>query len=393
MRICMPARALPVHRWGGLEFHTFDLARALAERGHDVTILTSAHSAKTGWDQMAEGLRVWHLPKGAPGDYSFAFFQQLKSLLLRLDASQPFDIIHAQEFAGLFAGPFPGRFVCTIHGTMFSETPLDRRFWPHLICRQKLAALWRHKPRIALHPFFKRMLKRADRLIVDSDFTWREICGIIPRARSKMRLIPLGADFTRYAPANRSAPSPETAHAFTVALLGRIQEMKGLGMAMRAAALLRERGIDFRMIIAGAGDYSESLRRAITENGLQKHVDLRGPVAPESLGSFFLESDVFLFPDLTQPAFGLVAIEAMHHGLPVIGARSGAIPEIVTDETGWIYDPWNPAELASLIGRLARNPAEVEKKAWPLSSAIACYNAPRMAADAEKVYLELAATA
>jgi len=59
---------------------------------------------------------------------------------------------------------------------------------------------------------------------------------------------------------------------------------------------------------------------------------------------------------------------------------------VVGDAVGWIYDPWNPAELASLIGHLAQNPTEVDKKIPALSSAREYYTADRMAADIEKVY-------
>lgn len=347
----MAVRALPAHRLGGLEYHTRDLVCALAARGHELTVVTTPLPAATARAEtdLPAGVQVVTVPGGSPGNYSASFWRALGPQIARLHAAAPFDIIHAQEFAGLFLRPRGVPLVCTVHGTMFTEVPLDRRYWRRLGTAARLEALWRYKARLALHPFFRRMLRRADRLLVDSRFTFRELARMDGTLRPRIGIATLGADPARYPLASAARPARHPAEPPVIVLLGRLQEMKGAGVAVEAARLLRARGVRFRMEIGGAGPFAAPLQRQIDAAGLGGEVALRGRIAPEATSAFLAAADLFLFPDLTQPAFGLVAVEAMLHGLPVVAARSGALPETVTPETGWIYDPWKPVELAGVL--------------------------------------------
>jgi D-inositol-3-phosphate glycosyltransferase len=385
----MPVRALPVHRLGGLELHTLDLASALARRGHEMTLVTSRHPQGLERSEPAPGVEALHLPSGAPGDYSVAFFRGMEPSVARLDADRHFDLVHAQEFAGLFLAPRPGRLACTVHGTMFSETPLDRRHFARLGAREKLAALWRHKARVALHPFLRRMLGRADLLLCDSDYTRREIARIREYALGKLRVVPLGIDTSRYAPAP-ARPVRAVGDPLTVAMLGRVQRIKGAEVAVRAVLLARRRGEKVRLVVGGTGEDMPGFATLAQAVGDTEGVDFRGRIAPDAVSAFLADAGLFLFPDLTQPAFGLVAVEAMLHGLPVVAARSGAIPEVVAPEAGWLYDPWNTAELAALLGRLSRDPAAVAEKAACARQHAARFTADAMAEQTEAAYRTLA---
>jgi glycosyltransferase involved in cell wall biosynthesis len=293
-------------------------------------------------------------------------------------------LIHAQEFAALFLHPLGCPIVCTIHGTMFSEVSLNRRYFSRLSLGDKAAATWRYKSRILLHPFFCSMLKRAQLLLVDSDYTRRELLRIRSDLRNKISLVPLGIDFSRYTP--RCSETEET---LSIALLGRLQEIKGLRVVAEAAALLKQRKMDVRFRIGGIGAYRRELSAFIRSHGLEDRMELVGAVLPQDVSQFLSQSHVFLFPDLTQPAFGLVAVEAMHHGLPVIAARSGAIPETVTEDTGWIYDPWSATELAGLIEQISGQRALIAQKAAVARSRADEYSAETMAVQVEKAYLRL----
>lgn len=365
----MAVRALPVHRTGGLEFHAWDLAGALAARGHEVRLLTSRAPARPAWEGRAsDGVTVETLPHGAPGDYSPAFWWGVAGRTRELARGGACDVVHAQEFAGLFCRPRGWRgvpLVVTVHGTMFTEVPLDRRHRARLGTAAKAAAVWRHKARIALHPFFVEMLRRADRVVTDSIFTRRELVRIHPALGAGAVVVPLGIDAARYQPGEAAAAraARPAGGPLTVALLGRVQRIKGLGVVLDAADLLRRAGTRIRFVVGGGGADLESLRTEAASRGLGEIVEFHGPVPQDAVGRFLGGADLFLFPDLTQPAFGLVAVEAFLHGLPVVGARSGAIPEVVTDDAGWLYDAWDAGQLAGLLERIAADRAGVPQRA------------------------------
>lgn len=382
----MVVRALPLHRLGGLEFHAQDLCDALARRGHEVTIVTSRHPEGLDSSTTPGGAEVHHLAAGKPGDYSLPFFREAGRRVAELDSARCFDIIHVQEYAGLFIKPLPQRTVVTVHGTMFTEVPLDRRFFPHLSSAEKIRALWQYRARLALSPIFHRMLTRADRLICDSEFTRMELGRFGTTMSQKANVVPLGIDTARY---SAVAVKVHAEKSFTLLVLGRMQFIKGVMHALDAATLLHERQVNFRMVFGGRGSWEAALCSEIRVRGLEDCVEYAGPVAPEETSEFFARGDALLFPDLTQPAFGLVAVEAMLHGLPVIGARSGAIPEVVTEQSGWLYDPWNVAELAALIQRLANSRDEVLHKAKAARAQSGYYTADRMAAGVEAIYHSL----
>lgn len=381
--VCLIVRALPIHRQGGLEYHTLDLANALAGLGHRISIVTTRHPQGLLDEQLPSGVRVQYLPVGVPANYSLAWWRALPQAIRTLDVRERFDLIHAQDFAGMFLGGARCPVVSTIHGTMTSETPLDRRYMRRLSVLDKVRAVCRYPSRIALMPMFRHMLLRADALIVDSEYTFRELVRQNRVLREKTSVIPLGIDWSRYgavpAPPEREGP-------LGIALLGRLQEMKGIGVALDAASVLAQRGADFRMRIGGAGEYAPVLKQRIASDLLKNRVTYHGRIPDEELAGFLGSNDVFLFPDLTQPAFGLVAVEAMRCGLPVVAARSGAIPEVVTPEVGWLYEPWNVHELANVLERLCADHSLAADRRQAAATRAAGFTAGKMATGVAEVY-------
>ncbi len=389
MKICMAVRALPMHRTGGLEFHAWDLAGALARRGHEVRLLTSATPKSGGVEEWIapQGVTVEHLPGGPPGDYSLTFWRGAARRGEEIVRTGECDLLHMQEFAGLAcrgAGRGGAPFVVTVHGTMFTEVTLDRRHWAHLSVGEKVAAIWQHKARIALHPFFCRMLRRADLLLTDSEFTKTELVRIDEKLERNIRVVPLGIDPARYG----DAAVGKEGRPLTAVMLGRVQKIKGIDAALDAMALMRERGVKVRLLVGGGGEYLETARRRAEALGVDEMVEFRGGILQDKVNAFFGEGDLLLFPDLTQPAFGLVAVEAFLHALPVAGSRAGAIPEVVTEQTGWLFDPWQPAQVADLLERLASDRDEISRKAAAARERFAYYTADAMAERWEQAVLD-----
>lgn len=400
MKIVFVVRALPFHRLGGLELHTHDLAVALAARGHEVTIVTSAAPTHANNDapHFAENVRVAYLPIGTAGNYSFSYFAGIGSYTAQIcKRLGGVDILHTQEFAGLFmrrpAANVARAWVHTVHGTMFSETALDRRYLRTASWGERFFAVKRGIARIALHPAFCVSLKRPDTLAVDSEFTRSELLRISPKLGPQIQLVPLGIDPARYnIPAHGLPPAVQTEiHGpLCVGILGRVQNIKGIPDALHALKILRERGVQLNLKIAGLGDGLADAQNFVQAYDLGENVEFLGRLAPDRTSEFLQSLDILLFPDRTQPAFGLVAVEAMAHGVPVIGARCGAIPEVVREcESGWLVDARSPVQIADLLTRLSTPPARAEILAMAMGAhrSFRDYTAPQMVERMEQLYL------
>lgn len=142
----------------------------------------------------------------------------------------------------------------------------------------------------------------------------------------------------------------------TIAFLGRLIPLKGIDDLIDALAILANRGVGFRAVVAGNGDASQYQARAEAA-GIGHCVEFPGWLDEEAVRHLLAESDVFVLPSLVenQP---VAILEAMAHGLPVVASRVGAIPEQVVDGvTGLLVTPGEPGELADALNALCGDPA------------------------------------
>lgn len=144
---------------------------------------------------------------------------------------------------------------------------------------------------------------------------------------------------------------------------GRLVDLKGAHTAVAALPLLDPSaiGVD-RIELTILGDaqdaaYMDQLHAAIADNPRQADIILRPAVREEALFELFSEHDIYLFPSLYEP-FSLTLIHALACGIPTVASRTGGNPEIVTDgDSGLLFRKGDPADLAQVVTRLARDPA------------------------------------
>ena len=134
--------------------------------------------------------------------------------------------------------------------------------------------------------------------------------------------------------------------------VARMYPRKRLEDLLRAAAILRERGSGVEVRIVGRGPEWTVLERLHAELGLGGFVHLLGDVSREQLAEEYVNADVFCLPSV-QEGFGIVFLEAMAAGLPVVACRAAAIPEVVVDgTTGVLVPPRDPPALAAALAAL-----------------------------------------
>lgn len=173
---------------------------------------------------------------------------------------------------------------------------------------------------------------------------------------------------------------------FTVGCVGQLEPRKRSGDLVGAVALLPE---DVRGVFVGDGKHRAALEAAIRKSGVEERIEVLGfrEDVPEQLARFHC----LAIPSLEEP-FGLIAVEAMSIGLPVIAARSGALPEVL-GEAALYHEPGDSSDLARQIRRLRDDPTlYAELRASGLARA-AGFAPERWIESAEAILTELGAPA
>jgi len=157
---------------------------------------------------------------------------------------------------------------------------------------------------------------------------------------------------------NAAPKEPETTPSFRVGLAARLVPLKGTILAIEAMKLLKDNGVSAELHIAGTGPEEEHLKQRVQELNIEDRVIFHGLV--RNMVSFYANIECLLCPSLREP-FGLVAVEAMAAGVPVIGTAVDGLAEVITHEvTGLLVPPsLSMADYEKLAGSLKGIPEEV----------------------------------
>jgi glycosyltransferase involved in cell wall biosynthesis len=170
--------------------------------------------------------------------------------------------------------------------------------------------------------------------------------------------------------------NPATSSRFTVLFVGRLYRRKRVDVLLRAAAGLRGRipGLDVRIV--GNGPSVRSLQTRAAELKLEGAITWLGDVSRSTLAAEYNRATIFCLPSV-QEGFGIVLLEAMAAGKPIVGARAGAIPEVAPHAA--LVEPDQAEALAGAIERLYHSPEARLLQANAGAKWVAQFDAPRVA--------------
>jgi glycosyltransferase involved in cell wall biosynthesis len=220
----------------------------------------------------------------------------------------------------------------------------------------------------ALRPAIRQVVRRSDAVTVISSYTAALLREVAPGADPA--IIPFGAAVDTAA-IGEAAVLPRPAPAdrpYTILFVGRLVERKGVPVLIEAVRRLRQRR-DVRLEVVGDGPDRMDLETRAADAGLGAAARFRGSVSDAELARAYAECDLFVLPAVVDAkgdteGLGVVLIEALLHGRPVVASGAGGIPDIVEHErTGLLVPPGDPDALARAIERYIDEPATASRHA------------------------------
>jgi len=336
---------------GGQNVHVESLARAFGRAGHDVTVYTRRDSAELpGRVRMADGVVVEHLDAGpatwVPRDQLLPLVGQLGSELATRIAADPPDLVHAHFWmSGLAA----------LSATRDVNVPVVQTFHALGVTKRRFQGRADTSPPVRIR--MERALARAvDRVVATSTDEVAELVRL-GAARKRITVVPSGVDVDQFTP---DGPVAERGDRPRVLCIGRLVPRKGFDTVIRALV-----GVpDAELVIAGGpaaaelADDPEATRLIglAQRFGVADRVRLIGAVARPDVPALLRSADIVVCTPWYEP-FGIVPLEAMACGVPVVASAVGGFLDTVVDgSTGTLVPPRRPDRLAAAMRRLLSEP-------------------------------------
>lgn len=200
-------------------------------------------------------------------------------------------------------------------------------------------------------PLFEKTYRNCRQLVLVSESQLSGLKTLYPWIEEKVMVIPNMIREDMFMPPTKVRET----NPFVFFWAGRLEKVKGVDILLKAADILRKKSSsNFTIRLAGRGSLSEELKQMAVEYGLADCVYFLGRLSREEMQDEMRNSNCFVLPTRYE-AFGVVLIEAMASGLPLIATRSGGPDTIVKKENGLLVDPDNPRQLAEAMDWMLTN--------------------------------------
>ena len=289
---------------GGIESVTASLARGAAQAGHQVTVVSFKRTPAID-DEVIDGVRVVRAP------------------ITRLIASQPLGMKYVRlclrearyaDVIHLHAPNMLGALCCLMVGTR-----------PRLLVHWHSDVIDKGWLGQTFKPLETALLRRADCIVATSG-AYAEASPTLQRFRHKVAVVPIGVPHARppVSAGDGGCEIPADLQAMVtgkklVLAVGRLVPYKGFDVLVEAARNLRD---DAVVVIVGDGPLRQSLQAEIDEGGLSQRIRLAGRLSDAALHALFARASVHCLPSVHRAeAFGVVLLEAMSYGLPIVATN------------------------------------------------------------------------
>jgi glycosyltransferase involved in cell wall biosynthesis len=358
-----------------------ELSKALVRQGHDVTVHTRRNDRGQAEESLTEhGYRVVHVPAGPARhlpetDLPRHMDRFARFLRTRWEAGQP-DVVHAHSWLSGLA---------SLSAARAADVPVVQTFHTLDVVRQRFAGA--DDPGPPERTGIETMLGReADRIAATcTDEVFDLVRMGVPRA--KISVVPCGVDVDDFVPEGEALPK----NGHRLVSVGNLVPRNGFATAIAAlrglpgTELVIAGGPDKRRL--GRDEHARFLRSLAEKLGVADRVRLLGQVSRPGMPALLRSADAVVCTPWYEPS-GIVSLEAMACGVPVVGSAVGALADTVVDGvTGKLVPPRKPRALAGMLRFLLSRPTLREQfgaagrdRAW------ARYSWDRVAAETARVY-------
>ncbi len=320
-----------------------NLARGLRALGHEVVVPGGpTPGVETG------SHRNGSVPGVRQGGETSLLLRRIRfnaRLPRRIRREGPFDLVVGFDIDGVFWSGTPShprsRYVLALKGIAADEA----RF-----------ATGRDRSLLRLQARLEgRNARGAHRVVVTSGYSGEVAIRAYDLLPERVRIVPESIDLAPWAAL--AASPPPRAGVPTLLTVARQYPRKDTATLLRALPLVRRRIPPIRLRVLGGGPELPRLRALTEELHLGESVDFDGPIpGDEAVRRAYFQAHLFCLPSL-QEGFGIVFLEAMAAGLPIVAARAGAVPEVVPHgEVGLLVPPRDPEALAGALLRVLEDP-------------------------------------
>lgn len=334
-----------------------ELARELASQGHQVDVFTRAHDLdEPQIVPIGEGARVIHIEAGPPDaalDDLYSYTSAFAEAVVRFQRNDglAYAPVHSHYWLSGVAGMELSRMWNAPHIATF-----------HTLARTKRRARAGERESELRSEAERRIIHAADAVVVSTSIERDDIAKLYGTNGTPIEVIPPGVDLRLFQPIDAQEARRELGltDKRVILYVGRIEPLKGLDILLKAVALLNDTANTRMLIVGGSLEDDPELQRLerLAEGlDISDIVTFVGAVNQERLPAYYSAADVFVLPSWYE-SFGLVALEAMSCGTPVVVSRVGGLTTFVENgKTGYLV-PWRcPDAFARSMDTLLANPA------------------------------------
>ncbi len=339
-------------RVGGLGSHVAGLAPYLAETVALDLMVPRYDTKSPRQEALGRYGTLYRVDAHRPQDgdnYDVQVWQmndELKNFVVEsIEAGKRYDLLHAHDWLSGYTANFLRKeyeipLVVTIHATEMGRVG-DQRVHSHELSRR-------------IHEAEKHLAERADIIIACSEFMRDEITVTLLQPDTATVVVPNGVNVDNFADLHRQRAKYMDYRAQwggaddpLIFFVGRLVGEKGPDILIKAMPKILDSYPGAKLLLAGKGPFRKELEQLIRDFDVQDHVNLLGFVTDEEKNRLFAVSDLAIFPSRYEP-FGIVALEAMAAGTPVIVTDVGGLREVVTHGvTGLCVPPERPDAVAA----------------------------------------------